>query len=85
MHESAQTTVFGDHAMTGNDDGDAIRATRLPHRAGSGVQLRSDIGIAAGFAPRNLLNRLPYPALVSSATDVQRQIKSKTGIGKVSL
>ena len=71
----AQPAILPHDAMAGNDQ------RHLVGRAGAGHGARGrrladvarDLGIAPGLAPRNPLQRLPYPPLERRAPHVERQ------------
>src|SRR5262245_50945294 len=64
--------------MTGNRHGDVVRRDRVRDRAHRLRRADSprDVGVANGFADRNLLERPPDTLLESRAADVEWQVQA---------
>jgi hypothetical protein len=72
IHKTAESAIPGDDAMTGNDDGKPVCATRLPYRTRSRIQFRGNIRVASRCTARYGFNGAPYPALMKGAADMER-------------
>ena len=60
--------------MTGQQQADGVTGTSTGNRPWVTVQLSGQIGVAAGLAAGNVLQRLPDPLLKGRAANVQGQM-----------
>ena len=71
--------------MARNDERDGIRGARVGHgaRRRRGTDRPRDVAVRPGLAVRNLLQRLPHPALERGGLNVERQRDGRPPAAKV--